>query len=119
MQSPILALVSKAAVLTLVALLPVPAGAQSRAAVHTLTVVVPRFVRLVVDSSAGEGDSLPVIRVITNDRTIRALTANGLPPELVPLAVAAGGRLQHAKGGDRETWMDDPEPLVRFTQVAP
>lgn len=104
------------------ALLPGATWAQGRPGSEvllTLTVVVPRVVQLVVDTSAGAPDGIPVVRVISNDRAIRLQAASGVPGEFVTLPGREGPRIQHTKG---DQGVDQPREdllLVRFTQVAP
>jgi len=106
----------------LFALIPCVTAAQGRPAyelLHTLTVVVPTIVQLVVDTSSGTPDGLPVIRVVSNDRRIRLRAASGVPGEYLTLPGREEPRIQHTKGDQGAEQVREDLALVRFTQVAP
>lgn len=110
------------AALAAVVLTATPASAQGgdRLA-HTLTVQVPAIMKVVVDPTAQTADGRPVLRVVTNVLALRALTLNGVAPEVLRrggVQYAAGG---HAKGGEAAIRGDttvEPE-VVRYTIVQP
>lgn len=108
--------------LSIFALLPTAAGAQGRPVTtitYALTVVVPSIIQLVVDESAQDPGGLPVVRVITNDRAIRARSAAGVVGEMVLRGALEGGRIDHAKGGEGDPVGGAALPQVRYTQVTP
>ena len=82
--------------------------AQSRSLQHTVSVRVPRVVRIVPDPVAVGPTGLPVLRVVTNDPAVRRRFAEGSEGGLVAEALVA------EPGRDRESTAD-----FRFTLAAP
>ena len=85
--------------------------------IYTLSVQVPSVVKLVVDPTAKNPDGTPLLRVLTNDRAIRAAAAQGITPQLIQLASAPEGRELHAKGSEAPATSRDEGPVLRYTVV--
>lgn len=84
-----------------------------------LSVQVPSIVKLVVDPSVLGADGRPVIRVVTNDPTVRALAASGIAPELIRRAQDADGLELRGKGGEAVRGSTVEPAVVRYTIARP
>ena len=103
-----------------------PAGALAQGhpiqqAVVVLRANVPSVVKYVVDETVRGIDGAPTIRVLSNDRAIRAAYAQGVAPERVPSHVASWSPESsgHAKGGEPLEPLPEGAMLLRYTVVAP
>ncbi len=116
---------TSAIVMALGALATGQASAQARSApatgVSMFTARVPSIVRVLVDPSATAPDGAPLVRVMTNDPSLRAQLASGVAPETLRSAGTvwtAGGRGKGSEGiqsGDAGS----VRALVRYTIVQP
>ena len=101
------------------------ASAQARSApaagVHTLAVTVLSIVRVLVDPSVISQDGTPVVRVITNDPSLRAQFAAGVAPETLRRAGTVETGEGRAKGSEALVGGNagDQTKLVRYTIVQP
>ncbi len=101
------------------------ASAQARSApatgAVTLAVTVPSIVRVLVDPSRISPDGTPLVRVITNDPSLRAQLAAGVPPETLRRAGTAENGEGRAKGSEAVMGgsAGGQVALVRYTIVQP
>jgi hypothetical protein len=90
-------------------------------AAQTLSVSVPAFVRFSIAEGQAAPDGTPIVRVVTNDPTIRRMASGGVArEELQALSVRFSG-VQHSKGGElaMEGGAQVTTQVVRYTIVRP